>query len=292
MFFRPLSTTIISFLLYSVSGWVFEVIYCSIKEGHPINRGFLNGPYCPIYGVGACFVGGMLAGIGNPIALFILGAVLCCCVEYATSWVLERAFHARWWDYSHRRFNLHGRVCLAGAMLFGTAIVSVVYVIQPALNAFLAVWPTPVIDVVGAVIALCFAVDVLITAAGLTGFHAMSTSVSDAIVDSLKGRFAGATLPASVQEQLDRLAENTTSAQKIFSLIQHDIASRFSRINLTAHINLPIDIKSIDIRSVVKQTLTSQQLRVLQAFPHLEKQWTQHVAQDAWARLREYFKRH
>ncbi len=276
---RPVSATVISFLIYSISGWVFEVIYCSIKEGHLINRGFLNGPYCPIYGVGACFVGGMLSGISNPISLFVLGAVLSCGVEYATSWVLERVFHARWWDYSHRRFNLHGRVCLAGATLFGFSVVSVVYVVQPALNTFLAAWPTPAIDAVGAIVAFCFAFDFLITAAGLAGFHATSVNVSEAIVNSLKGRFAGAALPASVQEQVDRLVANTTSAQKIFSAI-HDIASRFSRINPT-----------IDIKSLVKQTLTAQQLRILQAFPHLEKQWAQNLAQDVWARLREYLQR-
>ncbi len=278
--FRPLSITIMSFVLYSMAGWVFEVLYCSVKEGHPINRGFLNGPYCPIYGVGACFVGGMLAGIRQPVVLFIVGAVLSCCVEYLTSWVMEFIFHARWWDYSHRRFNLHGRVCLAGAMLFGCSIVVVVHIVQPALNIFFGLWPVPLQRSMGALAALCLLSDLLITAAGLMGFRAMSMSVSDAIVDVLKERFANVTIPASVYRQLDRLVASKANAHKVFAAL-HDAAGRFSRINFAA-----------DVKSVIKHKLTTQQRRILQAFPHFEKLWAQQMAHDVWTRLREQLRRH
>ena len=81
----------------------------------------------PIYGAGGITAALLLSEIPDPVAVFVLGGVLCCTIEYATSWVMERMFHARWWDYSDRLFNLHGRVCLAVALLFGAASVIVVF---------------------------------------------------------------------------------------------------------------------------------------------------------------------
>ena len=86
------------FMIYSFFGWVYETIYCSIVERKFVYRGFLNGPYCPIYGFGALLDIFALGRIENPAVLFLAGAVLTCSLEYFTGWLLETLFHAKWWD--------------------------------------------------------------------------------------------------------------------------------------------------------------------------------------------------
>ena len=101
---------------YSVVGWIYESTLCSVRAHKFINRGFLNGPYCPIYGWGAVLDILILGKVQNPVLLFFLGAIVTCSLEYFTSYIMEKLFHARWWDYSKRKFNINGRVCLLGAV--------------------------------------------------------------------------------------------------------------------------------------------------------------------------------
>lgn len=122
---------ILWFLFYSFVGWVYESILCSTSQRKLINRGFLNGPYCPIYGSGAVAVIVCLGSQDNIITLFLLGAVLACTIEYITSWALEKMFHARWWDYTNRKFNIKGRICLIGAVVFGLFSVFLIKIIHP-----------------------------------------------------------------------------------------------------------------------------------------------------------------
>jgi len=119
-------------ITYSFLGWVYESAICSIDERSLVNRGFLNGPVCPVYGFGA------LASIfildqrtDNIIILFFVGMFLTCTVEYITALLLEKLFHAKWWDYSHNRFNFQGRVCLLGAVVFGILSVLLIKYIHP-----------------------------------------------------------------------------------------------------------------------------------------------------------------
>lgn len=105
------------FFLYSFLGWAQETVQCSIKERRFVNRGFLNGPICPIYGCGALLIFTFLLpikrGIASPFLavplVFLCGAVIASALEYVTSWVMEKLFHARWWDYSDKKWNINGR---------------------------------------------------------------------------------------------------------------------------------------------------------------------------------------
>ena len=119
-------------LFYSFAGWVYESILCSITERKWVNRGFLYGPLCPIYGSGAVLILLTLGRLSNPVVLFLAGMALCSILEYAVSLLLEGLFHARWWDYSHMRFQLGGRICLLGALVFGGFAVALVLWIHPA----------------------------------------------------------------------------------------------------------------------------------------------------------------
>lgn len=86
------------FLFYSFAGWVYESILVSVSERRLVNRGFLNGPICPIYGCGAVLAIVLLHDLHNPFAVFLISSIGACMLEYVTSWGMEKLFHARWWD--------------------------------------------------------------------------------------------------------------------------------------------------------------------------------------------------
>ncbi len=120
------------FVFYSVLGWVYETVLCSLEEKKAVNRGFLCGPYCPIYGAGAVLFLLLLGREQSPILIFVLGAAVACALEYLTSFIMEKAYGQRWWDYSERFLNLNGRICLAGAIVFGLFAVLLIKFIHPA----------------------------------------------------------------------------------------------------------------------------------------------------------------
>lgn len=122
------------FLAYSFLGWLMEVVGKLIQLKRFINRGFLVGPYCPIYGSGAILVTFLLKRYTNdPFTLFIMAILLCGTLEYLTSYVMEKLYHARWWDYSQRKFNINGRVCLNTIIPFGLLGMFIIYVSNPFL---------------------------------------------------------------------------------------------------------------------------------------------------------------
>ena len=125
------------YIAYSTLGWCGEMLYCSIPKGHICEkRGFLNGFLCPIYGHGALLVLYCLhGGFKNPVLTFIFGAIVTSILEYFTSWIMEKLFHMRWWDYSHYKFQINGRVCLLNSACFGLASVLLCHVVQPWLWA-------------------------------------------------------------------------------------------------------------------------------------------------------------
>lgn len=107
-------------IIYSFLGWCCECVYCSFGQGEWINRGFLTGPFCPIYGFGAVATLALLQFLpSSALAVFFGGMLITSTLEYITSWAMEKLFNARWWDYSQRPFNIHGRVCLLNSTLFG-----------------------------------------------------------------------------------------------------------------------------------------------------------------------------
>ena len=127
--------SMILFFLYSVFGYVLEVISVSTKEKKlELSRGYLIGPYIPVFGFGALIITIFLSGYeNNIITLFILGMVYCCSLEYFTSYIMEKIFHLRWWDYAYRKYNLNGRICLETGVGFGVGAICIVKVFNPFL---------------------------------------------------------------------------------------------------------------------------------------------------------------
>ena len=158
-------------MIYSIIGWIYETILCSVKGGRFINRGFLNGPYCPIYGCGALLDILILGKIENPILLFFLGALVTCSLEYLTSYLMEKMFHARWWDYSHLRFQINGRVCLLGAVVFGAFSVVLIKVLHPIVVQYTSLLPPVWFHCIVAVLFVGFLADNIVTFTGMADFH-------------------------------------------------------------------------------------------------------------------------
>ena len=101
------------FIIYSFIGWSIEVIGVLVRDKRFVNRGFLIGPYCPIYGFGGISIVFFLTKFMNdPIALFVMAIFICSVLEYSTSFIMEKIFKTRWWDYSDKKFNINGRICL------------------------------------------------------------------------------------------------------------------------------------------------------------------------------------
>ena len=129
----------LTLMIYSFLGWVCESVYCSIPAGRFINRGFLSGPVCPVYGFGALLVIWFLTPFaGNLPVLFLAAMAITSLLEYVTSWALEVLFHTKWWDYSGHRFNIHGRVCLLNSTLFGLLAVVMMTFLQPLVERLVA----------------------------------------------------------------------------------------------------------------------------------------------------------
>jgi uncharacterized membrane protein len=128
------------FFLYSILGYICEVIYCSIGQKRWVNRGFLHGPWIPVYGFGALAALGIKEYVPHPAIFFLLAILATSMIEYITGWMLETVFHIRLWDYRDHRFQLHGRICLLNALLFGLLALGVGYglhpMIAPIVNSF------------------------------------------------------------------------------------------------------------------------------------------------------------
>lgn len=128
----------LKFLLFSLFGYIAEMTMCFVMNHKITNRGFLCGPIIPIYGVGSLFLVLFLNQFkDNPCLVFLFGIVITTALEYVTSYLLEKIFHNRWWDYSENKYNINGRICLLNSFLFGLGSLAIIYLANPLFDAFL-----------------------------------------------------------------------------------------------------------------------------------------------------------
>lgn len=142
-FMQLSSETIIYFFIYAVIGWICEFFYCGVIDKKFENRGFLFGPYCPIYGAGALLIVYILQPLSHSATgLFFYTIIVCTPMEYFVGWAMEKVFHMRWWDYSNQPLNLNGRICALNSILFGLMGLLLVYVVHPFVVQLLGQIPT------------------------------------------------------------------------------------------------------------------------------------------------------
>ncbi|MCR4591211.1 MAG: hypothetical protein K5668_10375 [Lachnospiraceae bacterium] len=163
------------FMIYSVVGWMIEVAFHAVTVGKVINRGFLNGPLCPVYGCGVVMVLSVLNILGevagvetdlketSALLLFAVGIVFATLIELIAGFLLDKFFHARWWDYRDRRFNLNGYICLEFSIVWGLAIAFVLRVVQPFFDGLIDLIPVTAGQILLILMYIIFVADIVIT---------------------------------------------------------------------------------------------------------------------------------
>ena len=137
-----------------------ESFYCYFKTNKFTNRGFLIGPYCPIYGFGVILIILLLTKYKNdPIILFAMSIIICSILEYMTSLIMELLFKNRWWDYSNRKFNINGRICLETMIPFGIIGTFVFYILNPSVIYFVNLIPNTVLIVISIILLTIILID-------------------------------------------------------------------------------------------------------------------------------------
>lgn len=166
------------FLVYSFVGWVMETCYCWICTKKFVNRGFLIGPVVPIYGTGGVLVYMLLKRyLDMPLVLFIMSIIICSLLEYFTSYYMEKLFKTRWWDYSNRKFNINGRVCLFNMICFGILSLVIMYGVNPFLLDSIHKIDPMVLKVVVSILMTIFLIDLGISTKIIYNFKGISKNV-------------------------------------------------------------------------------------------------------------------
>ena len=168
------------FFIYSFLGWAWESAYVSIKNKKLVNRGFINGPLCTIYGAGAVTIYLLLRPFEKNLALLYLGGVITAtALEYVTGWIMETVFHTRWWDYSNKKFNLHGYISLASSLLWGAFSILLLKLLQPFVSWITSLYPQSIGEVILAVVSVLYGIDFGISAYTAFGLSKTFGKVED-----------------------------------------------------------------------------------------------------------------
>lgn len=176
-----IATLFLLFMVYAIAGWIMEVICKSIEAKKFIDRGFMIGPYCPIYGWGAIAITILLHRYTDDwIVLFLMSIITCGILEYATSYVMEKLFHARWWDYSRRKYNINGRICLETLIPFGILGLVIMYVTNPFILAQFAKVPEHILNIIAIVLLVIFSIDGIISLVVVSNVRVTSTKLNKA----------------------------------------------------------------------------------------------------------------
>ena len=192
--------------IYSFLGWCAEVVFAACRRGIFVNRGFLNGPVCPIYGFGVvCCIVALTPLSDSLVALFFGSMILTSALEFVTGWVLEKAFHTKWWDYSDVKFNLKGYICLEFSIIWGFAATFIMKLVHPAIYHVVSLLPHVAGLVLIGVFGVLIVADLIASVAVVRNFqkrlglltklgheiHGVSDTIGDTISDAtlaIKGR--------------------------------------------------------------------------------------------------------
>lgn len=228
-----LTVYLIIFFFYSAIGWLVESIYCSLGEKRLINRGFLTGPMCPIYGTGALVMTICLYNPfqDKPFMVFLLGMLICDAVEYITSVLMETLFHARWWDYTYEFANIKGRICLKHTLYWGIASIVFVYLVHPFVDSALIEIDPKYLTYILIVILCIFVVDVIHAfrkALDVRNLLLKLNSMIDTAVSALNTVKSSITNTyINIQNNVDRQNEKISGAQNEFIGQVEDLLAQF-----------------------------------------------------------------
>ncbi len=221
------------FIIYAFLGWCSEVAFAAVNKGKFVNRGFLNGPVCPIYGVGMLIVVLCLWNLRDrPLLLFLGSALLTTALEFVTGFVLERFFHDKWWDYSDMPFNIKGYVCLKFTILWGLAASFIIGAIHRFIYMLIEKTPFVLGAILLAVFSAAFIADFIVTLTALVklpkklkamaeaerALRAVSDKIGENISDTtIAAKEKGEALAEENKPRLEELKAEYEKKKKEFS---------------------------------------------------------------------------
>lgn len=225
----PFQWAFLIFIMFAFIGWCSEVVYVGFLHEHRfVNRGFLHGPLCPVYGFGGVVILTLPPSLYHTwLPLFFASMILCTIVEYFVSWFMEKLFHTRWWDYSHYKIQLNGRICLLNSVLFGFMGLGVIRFVYPYMLKFLNWLGDFVINIAADAIGLILIVDIFFTVRKLLDFSTTMAKLKS-FGESLKDHygqeawFRGESLSAMLASVKEHARDNKDKInQSILDKVEH-----------------------------------------------------------------------
>ena len=250
--------SILYFFVYGFLGWCTEVIFAAFKQHRFVNRGFLNGPICPIYGVGVTLVIACLEAFqSNLLLLYISSVILVTVLEGVTGWAMDKLFHNKWWDYSKLPFNIGGYVCLLFSLIWGVACVFIVYFVHPLIHQVLSLIPHTAGIALIAILGIALLSDIIVTTSAIVKFNQYLERLKH-ITDELHAisNQIGSELYQNVMHVLD---------------IQESSRQKLDDVKLEVSEEIRMQIVELKTRAQnLGEKIPKPARRLLKAFPKLE----------------------
>lgn len=210
-------TLCLYFFIYSCIGWGVEVLYIAITTHQLVNRGFLNGPFCPVYGVGVIFLLIFLTPLADNIILLFFAAILMTSlIEYITGYLMETAFHTTWWDYSDQPLNLKGRICLKNSLYWGVGALIIVRYVHPHMTAAVAFFTPQQRSILSWMLLMYLMADTIISVSTAIGFHFHLRQLHS--------------LSQDIALRLEYIRNTTREKAGDLDLLAHELRSRYDRL--------------------------------------------------------------
>ena len=240
------------FIIYAFIGWCTEVSYAALDTGKFVNRGFLNGPYCPIYGCGVVIVVAILTPLKENLLILFAGSFLLTSVlEYITGYILEKVFHNKWWDYSDRPFNIKGYVCLKFSIYWGLACTFIMDIIHPIIYAAIRFIPFVLGVVLLSIIMCVFAADCIITVTTILKFNKRLKVMDE--------------MAASIHRLSDEIGENIY--ENVTDVIEKSEKFQKTHVELMDKISKSKHVGILGTTGTI--TSDSYSLEIKKMFPHM-----------------------
>lgn len=262
--------TVYWFFLYGCIGWCVEVVYAAVKEHKLVNRGFLCGPICPIYGfgmVGLVYSVQLIplpdSGSMSAVSIFFIGMVLTTAIELVGGWVLYKLYHIRWWDYSKMKYNLGGYICPQFSLLWGLGSVLMIKVVHPLLARGSNPMPFRVMLILDIVLLIIFVVDVIVSTAAAIGLNKYLSEI-----DELRARLRVTSDKLTTVLGTGAMTADTVLDEQKLQLALAKLEGRENATELRAEATARVAELREKLAAVDRHPLSTR--RLLRAFPDMK----------------------
>lgn len=262
--------TVYWFFLYGCIGWCVEVVYAAVKEHKLVNRGFLCGPICPIYGfgmVGLVYSVQLIplpdSGSMSAVSIFFIGMVLTTAIELVGGWVLYKLYHIRWWDYSKMKYNLGGYICPQFSLLWGLGSVLMIKVVHPLLARGSNPMPFRVMLILDIVLLILFVVDVIVSTAAAIGLNKYLSEI-----DELRARLRVTSDKLTTVLGTGAMTVDTVLDEQKLQLALAKLEGRENAAELRAEATARVAELREKLAAVDRHPLSTR--RLLRAFPDMK----------------------